>query len=215
MTREQVEGRVIIPIWHGVSLPDVIASSPILADKIAIRTEEQSAEDVAIQILREVRPDLYEGHERNELELIASGTALRDLQTELNRVQRDLEETQESLSEYRCPHCESPLAIRIDAPADGSGDHWDIREEYECGFVNFGGIVERPCPADPVFPRWEDFDLRYEFDKSEAIWQWSCRPIGKSAMARSLHFRLGYGSTKEEAEAEVREQYEQAANRSQ
>ncbi len=215
LAREQVEGRVVIPIWHGVSLRDVIASSPILADKIAIRTEEQSAEDVAIQILREVRPDLYEGHERSELELIASGTALRDLQVELNRVQQDLDETQESLSEYRCPFCESQLVIRIDAPADSSQDHWGIREEFECGFVNFGGIVERPCPADPDFPRWEDFDLQHELDESESRFRWSCRPIGKTAMARSLHLRVGYGRTKGEAEAEVREQYKQTANRSQ
>src|SRR2546427_5038565 len=45
--------------------------SPPLADKLAVRTENVTAQDVAIQILREVRPDLYERHPRSELERLA------------------------------------------------------------------------------------------------------------------------------------------------
>lgn len=74
VARDVHQGRVIFPIWHGVSREQVMAFSPPLADKVALRTEGLSVEDVAIQILCEVRPDLYSQYTRAELQRLASGT---------------------------------------------------------------------------------------------------------------------------------------------
>jgi len=66
IAREGKRRKVILPIWHGVEHAQVVAFSPPLADKIAIRTSETSPTNIAIQILKEVRPDLYEEHPRAE-----------------------------------------------------------------------------------------------------------------------------------------------------
>ncbi len=142
VAREIEEDRVILPIWHGVTRRHVLQFSPPLADKVTLRTEGLSAQDVAIQVLREVRPDLYSTHPRSELERIASGAALRDLQEEMDRTQKELEETREELAEYRCPHCGASLSSRIHAPADPEENNWDVRETFECGYHVFSGYIE-------------------------------------------------------------------------
>jgi hypothetical protein len=54
--------------------------SPTLADKVALPTEGRSAEDIAIALLRNIRPALYEQHPRAQLAKRANGSALRGLQ---------------------------------------------------------------------------------------------------------------------------------------
>ena len=61
------------------------APVPFLADKLALNTEGRTAVDVAISLLREIRPDVYEKHPRAELAKLADGSALRGLQEELSR----------------------------------------------------------------------------------------------------------------------------------
>lgn len=208
ISREIGEGRVILPIWYGVTRQQVVAFSPILADKVALNTEGLTAQDVAIQVLREVRPDLYAQHPRAELERIASGKALRDLQREIDRTRQELEEAREELAEYRCPYCGAPLSSRLNAPADPEEKHWDIREEFECGYQVFGGYVERPCPSDPRFPKFEEYELKCHHSLDELHWPWQCYANGKTDMARRLHLQPGYGQTRDEAEANVRAQYD-------
>ncbi|MDB0507715.1 TIR domain-containing protein [Ralstonia solanacearum] len=213
ISREVEEDRVILPIWYGVTRKQVLEFSPSLADKVALNTEGRSAEDVAIEILRNVRPDLYAQNSRAELERIASGDALRDLQQEMNRTRQALEETQEELSEYRCPFCGAPLLLRVDAPADPEQKCWDVREQFACGYQDFGGNIERPCPSDLQFPKLEEYDFQYHHSPDEGHSSWECYAIGKTDMARRLQLRFGYGRTREEAEANIREHYEQCARR--
>jgi TIR domain len=52
VAREIEEGRVILPIWHGVSKLDVMNFSPRLADKVAASTEAILLDDLALQIYR-------------------------------------------------------------------------------------------------------------------------------------------------------------------
>jgi len=208
ISRQIEEDRVILPIWHGVTRQQVVAFSPPLADKVALNTEGLKAQDVAIQILREVRPDLYAKHPRAELERIASGEALRDLQQEIDRTRRELAEAREELAEYRCPQCGASMISRLNAPADPEGRDWDLREEFECGYQVFGGYIERPCPADPRFPKFEDYELQCHHNPDEPRWQWQCYAIGKTDMARRLSLQPSYGSTREEAEANIRECYD-------
>lgn len=213
VAREIEEDRVILPIWYGVTRRQVLEFSPPLVDKVALKTEGLSAQDVAIQILREVRPDLYSAHPRSELERIASGVAFRELQEEMDRTRKELEETREELAEYRCPYCSAPLSLRIDAPVDHSEDDWDIREVFECGYQVFGGYVESPCPSDPEFPRFEDYDLNFFEAPQEPRWPWQCYAVGKTDMARRLRLSPGHGATREEAEQELRDNYARYARK--
>jgi hypothetical protein len=210
ISREIDEDRVILPIWHGVTRRQVVEFSPPLADKVAVKTEGLTAQDVAIQIFREVRPDLYSAHPRSEFERIASGEALRDLQQELDRTQKELVETREELTEYRCPYCDAPLSTRIGAPADPEQKHWDVREHFACGYQAFGGSIERPCPSDPNFPNFADYELHFSSSPKEG---WHCYALGKTNMARRLFLQPGYGRTREEAEQRIRENYERCAKR--
>ncbi|MGO8763287.1 MAG: TIR domain-containing protein [Desulfobaccales bacterium] len=213
ISREIEEGRVILPIWYGITRQQVVSFSPTLADKVALITEGLPSQDIAIQVLLEVRPDLYAKHPRAKLERIASGEALRDLQQEINRTQHELEEAREELAEYRCPYCGAPLISRLDAPADPEEKSWDIRENFTCGYQVFGGNIERPCPYDPKFPRFEEYELQCHHSPDEPNWPWQCFAVGKTDMARRLNLQPGYGRTRDEAEANIREWYDRYASR--
>lgn len=54
------DGKVVIPVWHNVDVQDVLAFSPPLADKFAVRAMDRSLEDIAAEVLRAIRPDLEE-----------------------------------------------------------------------------------------------------------------------------------------------------------
>jgi hypothetical protein len=213
ITREIEEGRVILPIWYGINRKEVVDFSPTIADKVALITEDLTAQDIAIQVLLEVRPDLYAKHPRAKLERIASGEALCVLQQEIDRTQHELEKVQEELAEYRCPYCDAPLISRLDAPADPEEKNWDIRENFECGYQVFGGYIERPCPSDPNFPKFEDYELRFYHSPNDPHSPLQCYAIGKTDMARRLHLQPGYGRTRSEAETNIREWYERFARK--
>lgn len=213
VSREIDEDRVILPIWHGVTRKEVLEFSPPLADKVALNTAGADAPEIAIQLLREIRPDIYRRHPRGLLERLASGAALRDLQAEIERTREELEAARQELAEYRCPYCRAELLVRIDAPADPEQKVWDIREEFGCGFQRFGGFVERPCPADPRFPKFEDYDLHFRHSPEESHFKWQCYALGKTDWARRVHLSPGLGRTKEEAERQVREEYNRSAGR--
>lgn len=211
VSREIAEGRVILPLWHGVTRDDLLSFSPPLADKLAIKTAGARAEDVALQILREVRPDLYEKHPRWELEQRASGEALVELQAEIERTRQELEAAREALAQFRCPYCSAPLAERISAPADPLQKHWDLREIFECGYQSFGGLIEQPCPADPGFPTLEDYELQFHESPEEPDYKWRCYARPKTDMARRLSLSVGIGRTRGEAAQRVREAYDRYA----
>jgi hypothetical protein len=213
VAREVEEDKVIIPIWLGVKRSDVITFSPPLADKIAIATANLDAEEVAFQVLRIVRPDIYSSHPRAELRNIANDHAIAELQEELEQAYEELEETKEHLSEYQCPICGAPLSIRIDAPADPEEKHWDIREIFECGHQCFGGYVERPCPSDPKFPKFEEYELKFKNNPDESHYKWQCYAWPKTDMARRLNLPIGYGKNKEEAQKSICESYSINARR--
>ena len=92
VARDIDEGRsVIIPVWHGVTRAQVKDFSPPLADVFAIDTSTTTeVADIAIGLLRVIRPDLYSQHPRAELERRLSGVALRDFEKELERTSEEL-----------------------------------------------------------------------------------------------------------------------------
>jgi TIR domain len=215
VSREIGEDKIILPIWHGVSRSQVLEFSPSLADKIALRTHELSATDMALQILRDVRPDLYSKTPRAQLERIATGEAIKDLQEQIEIAYEELNAAREELAEFKCPYCGAPLVGRNDAPLDAEEKHWDTVESFACGYTIFGGSIQDPCPADPQFPTFDDYRLKFEESSKEQnpYYRWSCYAIGQTEMAQRVHLGVGYGSTKEDAQERVRKIYDQRAAR--
>ena len=118
-----------------------------------------------------------------------------------------IEQFRKEFKEYLCPFCGSELISRIDAPADPLEDHWDVRDTFSCGFQRFGNFIEQPCPSDPRFPQFEDFELHYSYIPEEPIHKWQCFAIGKTDMARKLGLGFGLGETKEEARNQILKEY--------
>lgn len=206
VNRDVEEDMRLLPIWHGVSKREVSEFSPSLADSLAIDTQRVGAQEAAIQILRKVRPDLYEQHPRAELERVASGEAISELQSEI-------EELREQVAEYQCPHCGAALCTRIDAPVDDEQKHWDLVESYECGLQTFAGTVQHPCPSDPNFPTLDDYELVCERASEGLGREWQCLARPKTDMARKVRLDPGYGRSEEEARRKVEATYLYRAGR--
>lgn len=58
-SREMLGKKVILPVWHNVELKDVIAFSPTLADKLAVKTDSLSPVEIAVKIIETIRPDIF------------------------------------------------------------------------------------------------------------------------------------------------------------
>ncbi|HVR98245.1 MAG TPA: toll/interleukin-1 receptor domain-containing protein [Thermoanaerobaculia bacterium] len=57
--KEVGSGKVILPIWHNVSRAEVLDHSPLLADKFALDTSRFSHGEIALRILKVVRPQIF------------------------------------------------------------------------------------------------------------------------------------------------------------
>lgn len=202
----QLEGRsAILPVWHNVERSDVVAFSPPLADKLAADTSRNTAEQIAIQILSEIRPDIAGKTPHDELLRIASGEAVAELRSELARVQGQLQD-------FQCPYCGAGLVESQQVPLDPNERDWDMLRSFECGFIDLGGAVRRPCPSDPNFPTLDNYDIRCREDLSERpSFRWACDAFPKTDMARLLILPTVYGNTEAAARRELAEQYEQRA----
>ena len=206
MSREIDEGRLIIPVWHGVTRKQVLEFSPTLADRLAVRTGNRTSQEIAIQLLCEIRPDLYKKHPRAELERSASGEAAKLLQQELERANAEL-------SEYKCRFCGAPLAERGGEFVGPNSDNGVLHEIFECGHHVLDGQTERPCPSDPKFPRFEDYELVFHHDSSVTHGAWLCLARPRTDMARKVSLQPGYGRTKEDAVRHLRERYDRSARK--
>ncbi len=187
VSREIAEDAVIIPIWHGVQQRDVLRFSPSLADKIAIKTHGLEAAEVAFQILRVVKPDLYRQHPRADLLRIASGEAMAELQEQIDDLSARLEP-------FECPTCGAPLVGMHEYDHDYGSD---VIEIFECGYESGG---RHPCPSDPAFPRLRDYEITSaQLPEENPHHPWRCLLIPQTLMAKRLGIFGGWGRTEDEA----------------
>jgi hypothetical protein len=56
--KEMIGGKIILPIWHQVDFADVVKYSPPLADKLAVKTSNKSFDQIALDVIGLIRPDL-------------------------------------------------------------------------------------------------------------------------------------------------------------
>ena len=128
----------------------------------------------------------------------AQANKLEDLASTLKRLK-------DEIRDYQCPHCGALLTER-----GGDCDHY--YEAFECGYVNTDGCGKRPCPWDPKFPRFEDYELQFVSTKTAGEKSWTCIANPKTDMARWLSL-IAYGRTKEESEQRIRAEYERNARK--
>lgn len=196
MTRRIEDRLKLLPVWHNITRAEVAAVSPMLADLRAIRTAGRTAQDVAIALLAEIRPDLYDTMGRSELEKIATGKAFEELEDELSNLR-------EKVSELICPSCEAPIVERIVAYDDMDPNQADI-DVFECGHVS-GGNSPQACPYDPDFPALSDYDVTCKPVGTGD--QWMCFSKPKTATARRHDISIEVGATEREAMNRVIERY--------
>lgn len=213
VNRETMEDKVILSIWHGVTKGDVIKFSPPLADKWALNTANDEAQDIAIKILRIVRPDIYNKHPRAQLERIIDGTALSELQSEFERMKEELEKAKEELSQFQCPTCKSPMIQQNEVPLDSEQNHWGTFEVYECGYETVDRKVRTICPHDVAFPKFEDYELLTRFYPNTDSNKWSCYAQPRTKSAKLLSLGHQFGESEQEVIQKTREKYESFAKR--
>lgn len=60
LTAREIEGgKVILPLWHNITRQEVLAFSPPLADKLAIATLNRSTQEIALDLIKVIRPDVF------------------------------------------------------------------------------------------------------------------------------------------------------------
>ena len=148
-----------------------------------------------------VRPDIYAKTDQSEFERRVSQADLAELQAEL-------EATREELAGYRCPFCGSDIVEQQGVPLDTEHKHFGLLRSYECGFVELDGGVHRPCPNDPQFPKFEDYDIQCMEENSEklTVFRWTCHAFPKTIMARAVHIGSLPGPTEEQSRAAMKSQ---------
>jgi hypothetical protein len=60
VTREVGKGKVVLPIWHDISRQEIENISPTLADKFALDTSKQKPDEIALLLIKVIRPDIFE-----------------------------------------------------------------------------------------------------------------------------------------------------------
>jgi len=134
-----------------------------------------------------------------------------DLRAELQETQDELEHTKEELSEYRCSICQAPITSQ-DYNVPLSEDVYGFVVTYACGRCDTDGYGARPCPSDPKFPKFEEYELQFKEHASEPTWKWSCFAVGKTLMAKQVSINHAMGQTMEEAKKRLIENYDRVAN---
>ncbi len=100
---------------------------------------------------------------------------------------------------YTCPHCGAALSERSFVEHEHGNTEFEV---FDCGHTR--GWADRPCPADPRFPTFDDYDLHFVQDSNGESF---CFAVGRTPYARQVGLQDGRGQTREEAEAWVRYSY--------
>ncbi|RXV67869.1 TIR domain-containing protein [Burkholderia stabilis] len=60
LTAKEIGGKkTILPVWHNISRDDILAYSPTLADKFAISSNGKDVRDIALELIKVMRPDIF------------------------------------------------------------------------------------------------------------------------------------------------------------
>jgi hypothetical protein len=88
-----------------------------------------------------------------------------------------------------------------------------MRREFACGYMDFAGVMEHPCPSDPRFPKFSDYEIEWSENPERPFEGWTCHANPKTEMARLVGSLQSFGRTKEEALDRVKERYRRHGGR--
>lgn len=134
-----------------------------------------------------------------EEELKTVQTELQELRTQMERAQLLLEDLEYLKSKVECPYCEAPLSSMTNVEFCDTSE--GTAKSYECGYSEVEGYLDHPCPADPKYPKIEDYELITEYNNENK--QWTCFPKPKTTMAAKILQMRQPGRTEEEAKQRV------------
>lgn len=116
-------------------------SSPdILAERLSKRVE----------ILRDELKTLSQDHDAKQEEILAKEQEIKKAEKKILKLNKQIDEAQELLKDYVCPHCKSPMTIHDYFPAsdeiNGREIDYDVEvTEYECGLKMVDGKETTKC----------------------------------------------------------------------
>lgn len=115
-------------------------SPDVLAEKLSAR----------IKIYEEEIRKLSKDQQANQEAIKAKQTELADTRKELEILETQMEEAQEILDEFLCPHCKAPMTIHDYASelVEHEGRELDVEYEimiYDCGLEICDGKETRQC----------------------------------------------------------------------
>jgi predicted RNA-binding Zn-ribbon protein involved in translation (DUF1610 family) len=203
VAREMGGRSTILPVWHQLTRDDVLEFSPPLADKLAAITTDHTADQIALQILSVIRPDIAGSTPYDDLRRIATGEAIAELRQEIEA--------------FKCPHCGDFLVNRYETYLVEDAEEVVEFSEFECGYVSIDGYMRRPCPSDPRYPKFRDYTIKCQQNTArptpwgQPTWRWTCFAVPKTEMARLLSLEPGYGQTKRGARRMLMRHYAEAA----
>lgn len=83
-SREIAGGKVILPVWQNVSFDQVVAFSPTLADKLAIKSDSLTPVEAAVKIIETIRPEVFTQIQRR----LAYKLAIRDAKVQQIEIEK-------------------------------------------------------------------------------------------------------------------------------
>lgn len=111
-----------------------------------------------------------------------------------------LQELKSLGDELLCPTCGSRLIERMPVPHEHGDDELEV---FECGVRR--GWTLRPCPSDPRFPKFEEYELVVRKDGDGTWW---CHAVGRTPGARAVPLEAGRSKSEEEAKLIVSQSYQ-------
>src|SRR5206468_1724903 len=152
-------------------------------------TQEQlaSASGIGLRTVQRI-----EGGETPNGETLMALAAAFDVEVGQLNTGLTVAELAELRQAYICPYCGATLSERSFVPHEYGEAEFEV---FECGYTR--GWSDRPCPADPQFPAFEDYLLRFVEGNDDG---WYCLAVGRTPYAQQVHLRTGQGQSREEAE---------------
>lgn len=132
---------------------------------------------------------------------IASLAAAFDLDAAHLMISPTNEELTDIVDENTCQTCRAPLVSRAPVQFEYGDADLDL---FECGATR--GWRDRPCPKDPRFPAFEDYELVFHENQDGCL----CLARGLTEAARSVDLYHGKGKTREIAKRWIERAYIEA-----
>lgn len=145
LTREIGKSKVVLPVWHNISRDEIIEISPTLADKFALNTSSQSVDEIAIKLIKVIRPDIFENISRYVawLRIKAESKAIQTKASDIKPAQ------------IRHETLPADLLLRIKLV------HLILKEAYDVPFTEYVNNFQRDIHPQDEITVWERMAVAY------------------------------------------------------